>query len=127
LNALIFSIPIFLILIPGLFFFPITNSAFAEDESEKKRLEEQREQEKKARERLEEQLKKAEEKDKEQQKKFNESLRESLKIEFEDDDLGSGNLADWVLMGTLVLIVGVFASTGYKILKPKKKTIVSKK
>jgi len=127
LNLLKSNTFLFLIMMCGLFFTPLANSVFADDESEKKRLEEQREQEKKARERIEEEQKKAEEKAKEQQKKFNENLRESLKIDFDDDDLGSGNLADWVLAGTLIVIVGVMGGTGYKILKPKKKTMVSKK
>jgi hypothetical protein len=107
-----------------LFSFP-ADSVFAEDESEKERLEKEREQVKKDREKLEEEQKRTAEKAKEDREQLEERIKKSLKIEF-DDDLKSGNFADWVLIGTIILILGVVGSTGYKIIKPKKRKIAPK-
>lgn len=122
----IFDFTIFTILFASLilFTFPADN-VFAEDESEKHKLEKEREQAKKDREKLEEEQKKTAEKAKEDRKQLEERIKKSLKIEF-DDDLKSGNFADWVLIGTVILILGVVGSTGYKIIKPKKRKIPSK-
>lgn len=110
----------------GLIISPMSfDYVFAEDDLEKKRLEKQREFEKKERERIEEERKKIEEQTKEEKKKFEEELRESLKIEF--DDLGSGSFADWVLVGTIILTIGVVGSTGFRILRPIKRKIVTTK
>ena len=119
---------IFTILFASLILFTIPEDiVFAEDEFEKHKLEKEIEQAKKERERIEEEQKKVAEQAKEDRKQLEERIKEFLKIEFEDDDLGSGNIADWVLIGTVVLIVGVIGNTGYKILKPKKRKIVSTK
>jgi len=118
---------IFTILFASLILFSVpADVVFADDESEKHRLEKEREQAKKERERLEEEQKKVAEQAKEDRKQLEEKIKKSLKIEF-DDDLGSGNIADWVLVGTVVLILGVVGNTGYKILKPKKRKIASTK
>ena len=119
-NFIIFTI-LFASLI--LFTFP-ADRVFAEDESEKHKLEKQRELEKRERERFEEKQKKASEKAKEDREKLEERIKNSLRIDF--DDLRSGNLADWVLVGTVILISGVIGSTGYKIIKPRKRKIVPK-
>ena len=117
---------IFIILFASLILFSFpTDRVFAEDESEKHRLEKEREQAKKERERLEEEQKKTSENAKEDRKQLEERIKKSLKIEF-DDDLQSGNFADWVLVGTVILIVGVVGSTGYKIINPKKRKIIPK-
>ena len=119
---------IFTILFASLILFTVPEDiVFAEDESEKHRLEKEMEQAEKERERIEEEQKKVAEQAKEDRKQLEERIKEFLKIEFEDDDLGSGNIADWVLIGTVVLIVGVIGNTGYKILKPKNRKIVSTK
>ena len=100
---------------------------FADDESEKKQLEKEREQAKKENERLEEEQKKVAEKAKEDRKQLEEKIKKSLKLEFDKEILQSGNIADWVLVGTIFLIVGVVGSTGYKIMKPKKRKIMPTK
>jgi len=122
----VLGFPIVVMFLFGLIISPMSvDYVFAEDDLEKKRLEEQRELEKKERERFEEERKKTEKQSKEERKKFEEDIRESLKIEF--DDLGSGSFADWVLVGTVILIIGVIGSTGFKILRPKKRKIVPTK
>ena len=122
------SVTIFTILFASLIFstFP-AEIIFAEDESEKDRLEKEREQTKKENERLEEEQKKASEQAREDRRQLEEKIKESLKLEFDDDILQSGNIADWVLIGTIALIVGVIGSTGYKIMKPKKQKITQTK
>ena len=84
-------------------------------------MEIEREQAKKEKERLEEDQKKVAEQAKEDRKQLEERIIKSLKLD--EKILQSGNIADWILVGTIVLIVGVIASTGYKILKPKKRKI----
>ena len=100
---------------------------FADDESEKKQLEKEREQAKKENERLEEEQKKVAEKAKEDRTQLEEKIKKSLKLEFDKEILQSGNIADWILVGTIVLIFGVVGSTGYKIMKPKKRKIMPTK
>lgn len=122
----IFNFTIFTILFSSLILcsFP-ADIVFAEDESEKHRLEKEREQAKKEKERLEEEQKKADEQAKEDRKQLEERIKKFLKIDF-DDDLKSGNFADWVLVGTVLLIAGVVGSTGFKIIRPKKRKIAAK-
>jgi len=118
------NIVVFTILFTSLIFHVIpTEIAFADDKSEKDKLEKEREQAKKEKERLEEEQKKADERAREDSKHFEERLKESLKLDFGDGVLPSGNIGDWVLAGTIILIVGVVGSTGYKIMKPKKQKI----
>lgn len=123
---LIFNFSIFTILFAGLilFSFPV-DIVFAEDELEKDRLEKEREQAKKDNERLEEEQKKAVEQAKEDGKQLEERINKFLKIDF-DDGLKSGNFADWVLFGTVLLIAGVAGSTVFKIIRPKKRKIAPK-
>lgn len=122
------NLTIFTILFACLIFsaFP-AEVTFAEDESEKDRLEKEREQTKKENERLEEEQKKASEQAREDRKQLEERIKESLKLEFDHDILQSGNIVDWVLVGTIFLIVGVIGITGYKIMKPKKRKIAPTK
>ena len=100
---------------------------FADDESEKKQLEKEREQAKKENERLEEEQKKVAEKAKEDRTQLEEKIKKSLKLEFDKEILQSGNIADWILVGTIVLIFGVVGTTGYKIMKRKKREIMPTK
>ena len=116
------NIPIFTILFTGLILLSIPMEfGFADDDSEKYKLEKEREQAKKEKEKLEEEQKKVAEQAKEDRKQLEKKIKKSLKLEFDDDILKSGNIADWVLVGTISLIVGVIGSTGYKIIKPKKR------
>ena len=118
------NLTIFTILFASLIFSVIpVEIALGDDESEKKRLEKEREQAKKENEKLEEEQKKVTEQAKEDRKQLEEKIKKSLKLEFDNEILQSGNIADWVLVGTIILIVGVIGSTGYKIIKPKKRKI----
>lgn len=114
------NLAIFTILFTSLIFSSIpTDFAFADDDSEEHEMEKEREQEKKEQERSKEEQKKVSEQDREDRKKIEERIKESLK--FDDDIIKSGNIGDWVLVGTVVLILGVIGNTGYKIIKPKKR------
>ena len=121
---LISNFTIFTILFASLIVFSVhIDSGFAEDESEIQKLEQEREQAKKEKEKLEEEQKKVTEQEKEDRKQLEKRIKESLKIDF--DGFQSGRFADWILVGTVILISGVVGSTGYKIMRPKKRKIVS--
>jgi len=116
---------IFTILIAGSIFTIIpAEIAFADDELEKKKLEKESEQAKKENERLKEQEKKTTEQEKEDRKQLEERIKELMKLDFDKKFLQSANIGDWVLFGTIILIVGVVGTTSYKIIKPKKRKIV---
>lgn len=116
------NLTMFTILFTSLIFSSIpTDFAFADDDSEEHELEKEREQEEKEAEQLKEEQKKASEQNREDRKKLEERIKESLKLEFDDDIIKSGNIGDWVLVGTVILILGVIGNTGYKIIKPKKR------
>jgi len=122
------NLTIFSILFSSLIFSSIpTDFAFADDDSKEHELEKEREQAKKEKERLKEEQKKVSEQDREDRKKLEERIKESLKFEFDNDIIKSGNIGDWVLVGTVILILGVIGNTGYKIIKPKKRKIAPAK
>ena len=114
------NLSIFAILFTSLIYSSIpADFAFADDDSEEHEMEKEREQTKKEQERLKEKQKKVSEQNKEDSKKLEERIKDSLK--FDNDIIKSGNVGDWVLVGTVILIMGVIGNTGYKIIKPKKR------